>query len=162
MKKRTVLILLLAAALVVGVLWATSYPKGLYVGLFDTRDRVLYMSEARCGDLHFRRDGGIESLYIARGWPSMSWRTERWEVFAQSGGFSVCFVDMGAQAKLLYATRIPCSFLVILLCAYPCFELLFAGPRRRRHRARHGLCLRCGYDLRGNVSGVCPECGHRA
>ncbi len=21
------------------------------------------------------------------------------------------------------------------------------------------LCIKCGYDLRGNVSGVCPECG---
>lgn len=21
------------------------------------------------------------------------------------------------------------------------------------------LCLHCGYDLTGNVSGVCPECG---
>jgi hypothetical protein len=22
-----------------------------------------------------------------------------------------------------------------------------------------GLCYRCGYDLRGDVSGICPECG---
>jgi hypothetical protein len=28
------------------------------------------------------------------------------------------------------------------------------GPRRRA-----GRCLTCGYSLRGNVSGVCPECG---
>jgi len=24
---------------------------------------------------------------------------------------------------------------------------------------RGNLCLRCGYDLTGNVSGICPECG---
>ena len=30
--------------------------------------------------------------------------------------------------------------------------------RRRRARER-GICAGCGYDLRGNVSGVCPECG---
>ena len=32
--------------------------------------------------------------------------------------------------------------------------------RRRivRWRAAHGLCLRCGYDLRAS-SGRCPECG---
>ncbi|MCO6437879.1 MAG: hypothetical protein J5J06_12375 [Phycisphaerae bacterium] len=24
-----------------------------------------------------------------------------------------------------------------------------------------GYCLNCGYDLRGNVSGICPECGTR-
>jgi hypothetical protein len=28
-----------------------------------------------------------------------------------------------------------------------------------RHRPRPGLCLRCGYNLTGNLSGVCPECG---
>ena len=31
--------------------------------------------------------------------------------------------------------------------------------RRLRFRIEHGLCLRCDYDLTGNVSGVCPECG---
>ena len=31
--------------------------------------------------------------------------------------------------------------------------------RRRLQRATVGLCPTCGYDLRGNVSGVCPECG---
>lgn len=30
---------------------------------------------------------------------------------------------------------------------------------RRAYRKRRGLCLTCGYDLTGNVSGVCPECG---
>lgn len=30
--------------------------------------------------------------------------------------------------------------------------------RRRRAAGRQG-CRSCGYDLTGNVSGVCPECG---
>jgi uncharacterized paraquat-inducible protein A len=30
------------------------------------------------------------------------------------------------------------------------------AARRRTRR----LCLGCGYDLNGNVSGRCPECGH--
>ncbi|HNQ24901.1 MAG TPA: hypothetical protein PKK06_17615 [Phycisphaerae bacterium] len=29
---------------------------------------------------------------------------------------------------------------------------------RRRRRAQ-GLCMNCAYNLTGNVSGVCPECG---
>ena len=35
------------------------------------------------------------------------------------------------------------------------------GARRRRWRGRRdvGVCVRCGYDLTGNVSCVCPECG---
>jgi hypothetical protein len=33
-------------------------------------------------------------------------------------------------------------------------------PREiRAERLEKGQCLRCGYDLTGNVSGVCPECG---
>ena len=31
------------------------------------------------------------------------------------------------------------------------------GVRRRRRRL--GLCAHCGYDLHGNTSRVCPECG---
>ena len=31
--------------------------------------------------------------------------------------------------------------------------------RRPRRRDRAGRCPACGYDLTGNVSGVCPECG---
>jgi hypothetical protein len=36
----------------------------------------------------------------------------------------------------------------------------FALRRRRlRHRRKLGLCLHCGYDLRGSESPRCPECG---
>jgi hypothetical protein len=31
--------------------------------------------------------------------------------------------------------------------------------RLLRQRAVQGLCLQCGYNLTGNVSGICPECG---
>lgn len=35
-------------------------------------------------------------------------------------------------------------------------RLRYAGLRRQM-----GLCIHCGYDMTGNVSGVCPECGTR-
>lgn len=35
------------------------------------------------------------------------------------------------------------------------------GPLRRSWRKRRGLCLECGYNLHGNRSGRCPECGTR-
>jgi hypothetical protein len=37
--------------------------------------------------------------------------------------------------------------------------IVFFRYNRRRKRIRHGLCPTCRYDLTGNVSGVCPECG---
>lgn len=38
---------------------------------------------------------------------------------------------------------------------------LFLGVRavRRVRRVGHGACAACGYDLRGGVGAVCPECG---
>ncbi len=30
-----------------------------------------------------------------------------------------------------------------------------------RRRDRSGFCVECGYNLTGNISGVCPECGNR-
>ena len=38
------------------------------------------------------------------------------------------------------------------------YFLLSLGPYRRRKRKKLGLCLKCGYDLRGSKE-LCPECG---
>ena len=48
----------------------------------------------------------------------------------------------------------------IWLVAVPAVGLcvLLAQPRRRL-RERRGLCLKCGYNLRGAEHEVCPECG---
>ena len=35
----------------------------------------------------------------------------------------------------------------------------FVLDRRRARRGADGYCADCGYDLTGNASGRCPECG---
>lgn len=50
--------------------------------------------------------------------------------------------------------------LSLLGALYPAFAF-WRGPVRRFNRRRHGLCLACGYNLTGNTSNVCPECGKR-
>jgi hypothetical protein len=44
-----------------------------------------------------------------------------------------------------------------------CFAILpaawLAGLARRQSRLNAGGCIACGYNLTGNTSGVCPECG---
>jgi hypothetical protein len=40
--------------------------------------------------------------------------------------------------------------------------VLYAKRELPAARRKLGLCERCGYDLTGNVSGVCPECGSGA
>lgn len=62
---------------------------------------------------------------------------------------------------LWYISRtvtVPVWFPIVVLSPYPTWAL-FIVPLRRRRRKRKGLCLRCGYDLTGNVSGSCSECG---
>jgi hypothetical protein len=44
-----------------------------------------------------------------------------------------------------------------LLVALPTSYLFW----RDRRRIPPGRCRKCGYNLTGNVSGVCPECGER-
>ncbi len=54
--------------------------------------------------------------------------------------------------------KLPLLVPSVLFAAYP--ALAFArGPFRRWRRRRKGLCLKCAYDLTGNESGRCPECG---
>jgi hypothetical protein len=38
---------------------------------------------------------------------------------------------------------------------------IILGPARQWWRQWHGLCLECGYSLKYNRSGRCPECGTR-
>lgn len=49
------------------------------------------------------------------------------------------------------------TLLALLAVATPIAQ----GPIRRWSRRRRGCCLVCGYNLRGNRSGRCPECGDR-
>ena len=57
--------------------------------------------------------------------------------------------------------RAPLVFL--MLSVLPGYALVVAGVviavRRYTRKPPPGFCQNCGYNLRGNISGVCPECG---
>ena len=57
-----------------------------------------------------------------------------------------------------HAICLPLWFLLIVFAAYPTITFI-RGPLRRYRRHRKGLCVTCGYNLTGNISGTCPECG---
>ncbi|MBU0719691.1 MAG: hypothetical protein KJ749_15715, partial [Planctomycetes bacterium] len=67
-------------------------------------------------------------------------------------------VGSSGPAEYLLVLRVPLWFPCALLVIYPA-SAFFGGPVRRWRRRRHGLCPQCAYDLTGNVSDVCPECG---
>ena len=60
--------------------------------------------------------------------------------------------------RLFWRASVQMWFLFVLFGAYPA-TVFIRGPLRRWRRHRKGLCIRCGYNLEGNVSGVCSECG---
>jgi hypothetical protein len=67
---------------------------------------------------------------------------------------------LAAAALAMVIAAPPAPALLIPLIPALAAWYLWDRPRElRRERRAKGLCVRCGYDLRGNVSGVCPECG---
>jgi len=75
---------------------------------------------------------------------------------AALGDFSVKEAVVGRT--LGKGVAFPFWFLALLLGTYPAVSWV-RGPLRRSRRRRRGQCIHCCYDLRGNVSGICPECG---
>ena len=71
------------------------------------------------------------------------------------------FVNYSTTYYRYYQAYIPFWEILGPLALYPVVQLAIFGARRvrRRRRLLCGLCIKCGYNLTGNVSGVCPECG---
>ena len=75
------------------------------------------------------------------------------------------FISLSTRATVFAPSIIPASddltFLSILGAVMLVFSViahLVAQPRLRRHFPP-GHCQNCGYNLKGNESGTCPECG---
>ena len=86
-----------------------------------------------------------------------------------SGGFRYSFLGIAVQ-KTMPGWRIRGSQRLLVVVPLWVPFVLFGGYpaswvvwRRLRAwvRRRRGLCSRCAYSLKGNVSGICPECGAR-
>ena len=60
-----------------------------------------------------------------------------------------------------------CAAVGFVVLAFLCLPFITIGwmmlcdiwADRRKRARRTGLCPRCRYNLTGNVSGTCPECG---
>src|SRR5947209_861175 len=67
-------------------------------------------------------------------------------------GWAVCRAYDPIHFHWPYAVSVEFTWL-LLAAAIPTAVVLYRG----RGRPLHGHCW-CGYDLTGNVSGICPEC----
>ncbi|MHC4696715.1 MAG: hypothetical protein ACYTFA_08240 [Planctomycetota bacterium] len=144
-------ILTAATAVVVLALGLVSYRRGvpddaLWVSSLVKKSRVQVAIV----------EGTVYAVYtVPRGERSAP---ESQAIFA---GFSFKQTTIWATGGGVLARGIGFPFwaIVVPLSLYPCMALV-RGPVRRRHRRLTGRCLTCGYGLTGNVSGICPECGH--
>ena len=79
-----------------------------------------------------------------------------WPFLKERLGFDVVR-RVGVHTDNYYLT-LPHWFVMILCMPFP--AIWVRRRMRRRHRLRHALCLKCGYDLRATpAGGKCQECG---
>ena len=137
-----------AAAVAVAVVWARSYR---------------FPPNRAGGDvLSFTREDPLWWVISARGRITLC-RQEGRDWGPEFPGFDFADFAYGGHRGpngSLYNAAIPHWFATVLLMAPP--AAYAASARRRRRRAKPGHCPSCGYDLTGNLSGVCPECGNAA
>ncbi len=62
----------------------------------------------------------------------------------------------GARAETTYGRGV-CVYIPLWMIFVPSATVCLLVRRRKRHLAAQ--CTKCGYDLTGNLSGRCPECG---
>lgn len=63
-----------------------------------------------------------------------------------------------ASYRREYRVHIP-YWIPFVLCSIPLLIIVGINRGRCYYRKIHGLCISCGYNLTGNQSGGCPECG---
>ena len=88
----------------------------------------------------FRPPAGLQISSGAPGWDWWRWET--------------AFLEPSKDPRWLLHSEFP-LWLPFLLIALPTGFLLWSDHRKRIR----GGCVECGYDLTGNTSGKCPECG---
>jgi hypothetical protein len=166
--RRALILLLALSAIESVILYVVGPRKYVYwrLDLTETPERLVSVvldcgtrSFSMTGTVYYGLDGpaqatessvayrDFEALYVVHDGPCTVARLER--PIREFHGYRRCGICAPRWALL------PAS---VLLGSAPVTAFI-RGPIRRYWRRRKGLCVKCGYDLTGNVSGVCPECG---
>ena len=136
--------------LMIGVvgLWVDGYWNQVVAG-YDARKYGLwlYSESGRCS-LIVTREGGLD----------YGWELDRNGTLSE---FSYSSLGFGGGTDYLHGreyvyVEIPHWFLTLIFAILPAVWLFKWNKRRKL--SPNG-CAGCGYDLTGNESGVCPECG---
>jgi hypothetical protein len=149
----TVLSLLLCVA--TAVLWVRGYwlEEGYARLTPEPRDYIQVSARDACLWL-YRNRGAPAAADTARG--TFHYRTFQGNPDGGSPVLGFSFTRRTSRWRL----GIPCWCVCGLSLALPAVRSRAAWRARcARRRECAGRCRHCSYDLTGNVSGVCPECG---
>lgn len=169
MIRKAIIVVLMLAALGTGVVWATSYFEcpgvwgtsigedvGILVDDGAWEINFALFAEWNCTKEINVRHGRIWCFYTACLESGAIPQSLRFSRGFTNGRTHFHLLVSGNEIGVLF--DLPLFPFILLFAAYPTIALI-RGPLRRRRRRKRGLCLSCGYDLTGNKSGVCPECG---
>jgi hypothetical protein len=149
----------------IGVVWAASYRWYAYAA-YTRPDQNGWYILSDIGALYMAQVDAQRPVYVVEpGWQSYIGRKggedditiesmigttpQRWRPLRR--------LDKPAATMWPYRFYvIPYWFFLVFLCP-PVFQQVFSW-RRRRLRAKSGLCWQCGYDIRATPD-RCPECG---
>jgi len=155
---RTVLIVCLTAASV------TTALAGLF-SFFTTIDGTLYaghrkflagwICDGHCALVGMTTNARDERRFADELLKRCCRELRRSPEWCRSFRFKKTALGAGKSMVILVFTL---AFPTVLSAAYP-MVVLVRGPLLRCYRSRRGCCAFCGYNLTGNQSGVCPECG---
>lgn len=154
---RALVILLSALAITSALAWPVSY---WHVSLTNRsfRDDGHFLVWDIGDDVTIRARDGLASAVVDGGWRE-SGTGAHWDLRVL--GAKVFYDSLPHSSiippRISVIVAVPFWMVSLVTLIYPL--IVFRRRLRQRHRRRRGACLACGYNLTGNVSGVCPECG---
>jgi hypothetical protein len=102
----------------------------------------------------------VEPLEVEppQGVPFLSRTPPFYHVYLNRAGFAYYRNDFDDVYHDHY-TIAPFWFITVLLACGPALAIRRRLRRRAARQLSSGRCAHCSYNLTGNVSGACPECG---
>lgn len=79
--------------------------------------------------------------------------------FAYSLAFASAWHYMNDTHWTAFLTCLPYVACPIVASGTLCRVAAIVGIKYSSHKSPLGHCKHCGYNLTGNVTGICPECG---